>query len=97
MNVVERVKAILVTPKTEWQAIETEPGDPAYLFTNYVAILAAIPAVCGFIGMTIAGRSAGGKPARPSAHSDWRRDRRRTNMKRGPLAGESVGARGKPS
>jgi len=60
MNLVERVKAILLTPKTEWRAIEPEPGDPAYLFTNYVAILAAIPAVCGFIGMTIAGRSAGG-------------------------------------
>ena len=38
MNVVERVKTILVTPKTEWQAIETEPGDPVYLFTNYVAM-----------------------------------------------------------
>ncbi|MGD1016338.1 MAG: Yip1 family protein, partial [Roseiarcus sp.] len=57
MNVVERVKAILVTPKTEWRAIESEPGDPAYLFTNYVAILAAIPAVAGFIGMTIFGRN----------------------------------------
>jgi hypothetical protein len=57
MNVVERVKAILVTPKTEWRAIETEPGDPAYLFTNYVAILAAIPAVCGFIGVIIFGGS----------------------------------------
>ena len=50
MNLVERVKAILLTPKTEWAAIEGEPGDPPYLFTNYVAILAAIPAVCGFIG-----------------------------------------------
>jgi hypothetical protein len=27
-----------------------------YLFTEYVAILAAIPAVCGFIGMSIIGR-----------------------------------------
>jgi hypothetical protein len=60
MNVVERVKAILFTPKTEWRAIEPEPGDPVYLFTNYVAILAAIPAVCGFIGMTIFGGSIGG-------------------------------------
>jgi hypothetical protein len=60
MNLVERVKAILLTPKTEWRAIEPEPGDPAFLFQNYVAILAAIPAVCGFIGMTISGRSVGG-------------------------------------
>ena len=56
MDLVERVKAILVSPTTEWRAIEPEPGDPAYLFTNYVAILAAIPAVCGFLGMTFMGR-----------------------------------------
>ena len=55
MDLVERTKAIVLTPKTEWQAIEAEPGDPAYLFKNYVAILAAIPAVCGFIGNSIVG------------------------------------------
>jgi len=55
MNLVERVKAILMTPKTEWPVIEHEPGDAAYLFTNYVAILAAIPAICGFIGTSIVG------------------------------------------
>ncbi|THD47180.1 MAG: DUF1282 domain-containing protein [Bradyrhizobium sp.] len=51
MNLVERVKAIIMTPKTEWLAIEGEPGDPQFLFSNYVAILAAIPAVCGFLGL----------------------------------------------
>jgi hypothetical protein len=56
MSVVERAKGILLTPKTEWLVIEREPGNAAYLFTNYVAILAAIPAVCGFIGMSIIGR-----------------------------------------
>jgi hypothetical protein len=55
MILVERVKAILLTPRSEWLVIEGEPGDPAYLFTSYVAILAAIPAVCGFIGMSIIG------------------------------------------
>jgi hypothetical protein len=57
MDLVERVKAIVVTPKSEWLKIEREPGDPAYLFANYVAILAAIPAVCGFIGTSIIGIS----------------------------------------
>ena len=57
MDIIERVKAILLTPKTEWLVIEREPGDPAYLFANYVAILAAIPAVCGFIGGSIIGIS----------------------------------------
>lgn len=55
MNLVERVKAILTTPKTEWLVIAGEPGDAGYLFTNYVAILAVIPAVCGFIGMSLVG------------------------------------------
>ena len=59
MDLVERAKAIILTPKTEWRTIESEPGDPPYLFSNYVAILAAIPAVCGFIGMSIVGTHGG--------------------------------------
>jgi hypothetical protein len=53
MDIVERAKAIILTPGTEWGVIEQEPGDPAYLFSNYVALLAAIPAICGFIGSQI--------------------------------------------
>src|SRR5712691_3978115 len=59
MNLVERVKAILLSPKTEWQVIEGEPGDANYLFTNYVAILAAVPAVAAFLGFSIAGLGIG--------------------------------------
>ena len=55
MNLVERVKAILLQPKSEWTVIEGEPGDISFLLTNYVAILAAIPAVCTFIGGSIIG------------------------------------------
>lgn len=55
MSLIERVKNIVLTPKTEWPAIGREPGDVAYLFTGYVAILAAIPAVCGFIGSSLVG------------------------------------------
>jgi hypothetical protein len=55
MNLVDRVKGILLQPKSEWQAIEREPGDAGYLFSNYVAIVAAIPPVCAFIGMSIIG------------------------------------------
>ena len=60
MNLVDRVKNIVMTPKSEWPVIDTEPGDAGYLFTNYVAILAAIPAVCSFIGTSIFGISIGG-------------------------------------
>ena len=59
MNLVERVKAIVLTPKTEWPVIAGEPGDIGHLFANYVAILATIPAVCGFIGMMILGLPVG--------------------------------------
>jgi hypothetical protein len=55
MNLVARVQAILLNPKTEWPVIEREPGEVGFLFTNYVAILAAIPAVCGFVGASIVG------------------------------------------
>lgn len=55
MNLIERVKAILLQPKSEWLVIEREPGDAGYLFSNYVAILAAIPVVCSFIGTSIFG------------------------------------------
>jgi hypothetical protein len=55
MELVSRVKGILLDPKAEWQVIEREPVDNAALLKGYVAILAAIPAVCGFIGTSIIG------------------------------------------
>jgi hypothetical protein len=60
MNLFERVKGILLNPRAEWAIIEREPGDMAYLFMNYVAILAAIPAICGFIGSSLIGISLPG-------------------------------------
>jgi hypothetical protein len=50
MDIMGRAKGILLDPKSEWQVIESEPGDIGYLLTNYVAILAGIPAVRPFIG-----------------------------------------------
>ena len=53
MNLVDRIKGILLQPKSEWSKIESEPGDAGYLLSNYVAILAAIPPICTFIGTSI--------------------------------------------
>ncbi len=50
MNLVDRVKNILLQPKTEWAAIEPEQTDPKTLYTSYIVILALIPAVAGLIG-----------------------------------------------
>ena len=60
MSLTDRVKNIILTPKSEWPVIDREPGDVVYIFTNYVAILAAIPAICGFIGLSIVGMSVPG-------------------------------------
>ena len=60
MTLIDRVKNIILAPKAEWPVIDREPGDVAYLFTSYVAILAAIPAICGFIGTSIIGFSLPG-------------------------------------
>jgi hypothetical protein len=55
MNPFLRAVAILVDPAAEWARIEQEPGDPAYLLISYVALLALIPAVFGFIGESVIG------------------------------------------
>ncbi len=54
-KLIERVKAILLTPATEWQVIAREGGEPSDLFTHYVAILALIPALARFIGTSLIG------------------------------------------
>ena len=55
MSLVERVQSILLKPKQTWPVIAAEGGDVAGIFTRYVMILAAIPAIAGFIGMTLFG------------------------------------------
>ena len=64
MNLVQRVKEILLTPKQAWPIIEAESTDTASLYTQYVMVLALIPAVAGFIGMSIFGLSAMGMSMR---------------------------------
>jgi len=55
MNIIARVKEILLTPKPAWSVIATEETNAATLYTQYIMILAAIPAVAGFIGMSLFG------------------------------------------
>ena len=56
-NIINRVKNVLVTPKTEWQTIESENEPHAKVFTSYVVPLALIPAVAAFIGYGLIGYS----------------------------------------
>jgi len=60
MNLVERAKNILLTPAKEWDVIKGESLTIADMFMKYAVILAAIPAVAGFIGYVVIGMSFGG-------------------------------------
>jgi hypothetical protein len=53
IDLVDRAKSIILTPSQEWELIEREQYEIKDLYTNYVMILAAIPAVAGFIGFSI--------------------------------------------
>lgn len=55
MSLVDRVKAILLTPRTEWPVIEAESETTGSLYTGYIIPLAAIPAVAGLIGTALFG------------------------------------------
>lgn len=50
MNLIERVKNILITPKKEWEVIANENDDHVKVLTSYLLLLALIPAVAAFIG-----------------------------------------------
>jgi hypothetical protein len=55
VNAASRAKAIIFHPNAEWPRIEQESGDPAFLLTRYVVLLALVPAACGFIGACLIG------------------------------------------
>ncbi len=55
MNLIDRAKRILLQPQETWATIDREATDTATLFTRYAMVLATIPAVCGFIGMSLIG------------------------------------------
>ena len=55
MNLVARVKGILLQPKSEWQLIAGEPGTPQALYPGYIIPLAAIGPVASVIGLSLVG------------------------------------------
>ena len=55
MDLQQRVTNILTKPKPEWAVIATEPTDIPTLYKEYIILLAAIPAICRFVGMTLIG------------------------------------------
>ena len=59
MDVIERAKGVMASPIAEWRAIEPESGDAGYLFTHYVAFLAAIPPIAHFVRDGVLGWTGG--------------------------------------
>lgn len=55
MNLIDRVKNILITPQKEWDVINNEPPNTAGIITGYVLPLAGAAAVAAFIGYAFIG------------------------------------------
>jgi hypothetical protein len=64
MSLIERVQSILLKPKETWPVIAAEPSDAATIYRRYVVFLAAIPAIAGFIGLTLVGMGGFGVTVR---------------------------------
>ncbi|UEG50591.1 YIP1 family protein [Ferruginibacter lapsinanis] len=55
MNLIERVKNIIITPKTEWEKIATEEQSLSSVISTYVVPLAVAGAIATFIGWAFIG------------------------------------------
>ena len=53
----DRAKKVILNPKTCWADLKNEPITIKELYTKYILVLAAIPALCGFIKQVIFGVS----------------------------------------
>jgi hypothetical protein len=54
-KIFRRVRALLLTPRTEWPLIAAEPATVQELYRQYIMILAAIPPICQFVKASILG------------------------------------------
>jgi len=55
MNLVDRAKNILITPKTEWEVIKNESSTVQEIITGYVLPLSLIPTIAIILGWGIVG------------------------------------------
>jgi len=54
-KIIQRARALLVTPRTEWPVIAVEPATIQGLYRDYIMILAAIPPIAQFVKVSILG------------------------------------------
>lgn len=55
MNLVERAKNIIISPKTEWDVVTSEEPNIQQIITGYVLPLAVLPAIAMVIGWGVIG------------------------------------------
>lgn len=54
-KIIQRARALLVSPRTEWPVIAAEPATVQDLYREYIMVLAAIPPICQFVKTSILG------------------------------------------
>lgn len=59
MSLIQRAQDILLKPKDTWPAIAAEPATVASIYRSWLVILAAVPALASFIGLSLVGFSVG--------------------------------------
>ena len=52
MNLIDRAKNIIISPKTEWDVVANEEPNIQQIITGYVFPLAIIPAIALLISIT---------------------------------------------
>lgn len=55
MNLVDRAKKMILTPRSEWEAIDLESTTTAELYKGYIVLLAAIGPLASLIGLSVFG------------------------------------------
>jgi hypothetical protein len=58
-KIIARAKAMVTSPRTEWPIAAAEPDTVGGLFSNYIIIMAAIPAIATFVKTSLIGTSVG--------------------------------------
>ncbi len=59
MNLLSRIKGLILTPQTEWAQISQEETSVFDLYRNYIAVLALLPPFASFFGSWLFGFSYG--------------------------------------
>jgi hypothetical protein len=59
VNLIDRVKTILLSPKDEWPRIAAEPATVQSLYTGYIVILAAFGPLALLVSFAVLGLGAG--------------------------------------